>query len=153
MALKMTQQALTRFVDSVFPQIKGEFTVEALEADGLQVRMHIGEKHLRPGGTISGPSMFALADLAAYFMTIARIGPEALAVTTNCSIDFLRKPAAGTDLIAEAKLLKLGRQLSVCDVLIYSEGQETPVARASLTYSIPPAKNKTGDGVPGDGVK
>ena len=140
MALKMSQDALTDFVDGVFPQIRGDFSVEALEAGWLKVRMHIDEKHLRPGGTISGPSMFSLADLAAYFMTIARIGPEALAVTTNCSIDFLRKPAAGADLLAEAKLLKLGRQLSVCDVLIFSEGQGDPVARATLTYSIPPRK-------------
>ncbi|MGD9294953.1 MAG: PaaI family thioesterase [Roseobacter sp.] len=144
MTLKMTQEALTTFVASVFPQVKGEFTVEALDVETMQVRMHVGERHLRPGGTISGPSMFALADVAAYFMTMARIGPEALAVTTNCSIDFLRKPAAGVDLIAKARLLKLGRQLSVSDVLIYSEGQDMPVARATLTYSIPPAKNKTG---------
>lgn len=140
MTLKMTQSALVTFVDSVFPQVRGEFSVEALDTDNLQVRMHIVDKHLRPGGTVSGPSMFALADVAAYFMTIARIGPEALAVTTNCSIDFLRKPVAGADLIAKAELLKLGRQLSVCDVLVYSEGQLAPVARASLTYSIPPSK-------------
>ena len=141
MTLKMTREALTTFVDGVFPQVKGEFTIEALDADGIQVRLNVAEKHIRPGGTISGPSMFALADVAAYFMTIARIGPEALAVTTNCSIDFLRKPAAGVDLIAKTSLLKLGRQLSVCDVLLYSEGQEVPVARASLTYSIPPTRS------------
>jgi acyl-coenzyme A thioesterase PaaI-like protein len=83
--------------------------------------------------------MFALADVAIYLMILSRIGPVALAVTTNCAIDFLRKPAAGRDLIAEARLLKLGRVLAVGDVLIYSEGTADPVARASLTYSIPPA--------------
>jgi len=68
------------------------------------------------------------------------IGPKALAVTTNCSIDFMRKPAAGVDLIAECRLLKLGRVLAVGDVLIRSEGQSEPVARATLTYSIPPER-------------
>ena len=83
--------------------------------------------------------MFALADVAAYLVTLSQIGPKALAVTTNCSIDFMRKPLAGVPLVAEARLLKLGRTLSVTDVLIHSEGSEALVARASLTYAIPPA--------------
>jgi uncharacterized protein (TIGR00369 family) len=83
--------------------------------------------------------MFALADVAVYLAILSRIGPVALAVTTNCAIDFMRKPAAGRDLIGEARLLKLGRVLAVGDVLIRSEGEEAPVARAGLTYSIPPA--------------
>jgi uncharacterized protein (TIGR00369 family) len=70
--------------------------------------------------------------------TLAMIGPQALAVTTNCSIDFMRKPLADVHLIAKARLLKLGKQLSVTDVLIYSEGSDKPVARASLTYALPP---------------
>ena len=101
-------------------------------------RLLVDNRHLRPGGTVSGPSIFALADVSAYLMTLARIGPKALAVTTNCSIDFMRKPAAGVDLIAKTRLLKLGKLLSVCDVLVFSEGMEAPVARASLTYAIPP---------------
>ena len=108
--------------------------------ESLRVRLKVQQKHLRPGGTVSGPSMFALADVAAYLMTLARIGPEALAVTTGCSMDFMRKPAAGVDLIAETRLLKLGRSLSVSDILIFSEGSDKPVARATMTYSIPPAK-------------
>ena len=98
----------------------------------------VGDRHLRPGGTVSGPSMFALADVCAYLLTLANIGPKALAVTTNCSIDFMRKPAAGVDLIAKGRMLKLGKQLSVSDVLLFSDGLEKPVARASLTYAIPP---------------
>ena len=82
--------------------------------------------------------MFGLADVAAYIVTLSQIGPQALAVTTNCSIDFMRKPAADVPLIAKARLLKLGKQLSVTDVLLYSEGMDAPVARASLTYAIPP---------------
>ena len=94
---------------------------------------------LRPGGTVSGPAMFALADCAYYMATLAVLGREALAVTTSAAIDFMRKPAPG-GLTAEARVLKLGRSLSVGDVLIFSDGVEGPVARASLTYSIPPAR-------------
>ena len=85
-----------------------------------------------------GLDLVGLADVAAYLVTLSQIGPKALAVTTNCSIDFMRKPEAGVDMIAKARLLKLGKQLSVSDVLLYSEGLEKPVARASLTYAIPP---------------
>jgi uncharacterized protein (TIGR00369 family) len=102
------------------------------------VRLPVADRHLRPGGTISGPTMFSLADVSMYLATMAMIGPVTLAVTTNCSIDFMRKPAAGVDLIATGRLLKLGRVLAVGDVLIHSEGTIAPVARASLTYAIPP---------------
>ena len=138
MALKMDADALNAFLETAFLQVKGEFEVEAVTEDTIRMRLLVGERHQRPGNTVSGPSMFSLADVAAYLMTLARIGPQALAVTTNCSIDFMRKPAAGVDLIAEGRLLKLGRVLSVSDVLLYSEGQDKPVARATLTYSIPP---------------
>ncbi|WP_282128728.1 PaaI family thioesterase [Roseobacter litoralis] len=138
MTLKMDITTLCDFVEQVFEQVKGDFTVEDLTEDSLRVRLNVTDKHLRPGGTVSGPSMFALADMAAYYMTLAHIGPEALTVTTNCAIDFMRKPVAGVDLIAHARLLKLGRQLAITDVLLFSEGQAKPVARASLTYSIPP---------------
>ena len=104
------------------------------------MRLATADRHLRPGGTVSGPSMFALADVSVYLAILAMIGPEALAVTTNCSIDFMRKPAAGADLIAECRILKLGRVLAVGEVLIFSLGVDAPVARASLTYSIPPAR-------------
>jgi uncharacterized protein (TIGR00369 family) len=106
--------------------------------DLLTMRLLTAERHLRPGGTVSGPTMFALADVAIYLAILSRIGPVALAVTTNCSIDFMRKPEAGRDLLAEARLLKLGRQLAVGDVLIRSEGAGGVVARASLTYALPP---------------
>ena len=135
----MDVPALNAFLEVAFEQVAGEFRVEEVAPESIRVRLIVAQKHLRPGGTVSGPSMFSLADVAAYLMTLARIGPQALAVTTNCSIDFMRKPASGADLIAETRLLKLGRALSVCDAMIYSEGQDQPVARASLTYSIPPA--------------
>lgn len=138
MQLKMTTEDLTEFMAEVFPQVVGDFAVEDVRPMGITMRLIVSDRHLRPGGTVSGPSMFALADVAVYLAVLAMIGPQALAVTTNCSIDFMRKPAAGVDLIAECRLLKLGRVLAVGDVLIHSEGFEAPVARASLTYSIPP---------------
>lgn len=137
MALQMTIPQITAFLAEVFPQIDRDFAIEDLSAEDVTVRMNIEKRHLRPGGTVSGPSMFALADVSYYIATLAHIGPEALTVTTNCSIDFMRKPDA-CDMIAKARVLKLGRTLSVGDVLIYSEGNDKPVARANLTYSIPP---------------
>ena len=103
-------------------------------------RLLVDDRHLRPGGTVSGPSMFALADCAVYAMVLARVGRKALAVTTSCSFDFMRKPAADADIIAECRLLKLGRTLAVGDVLLFSEGSEAPVARSTMTYSIPPRR-------------
>jgi uncharacterized protein (TIGR00369 family) len=138
MAVMMNAAALNTFLKEVFLQVAQDFNVEDVSEEEITIRLLVAERHLRPGGTVSGPAMFGLADVAAYVMTLARIGPKALAVTTNCSIDFMRKPQAGVDLIAKARLLKLGKQLSVCDVLLFSEGADNPVARASLTYAIPP---------------
>lgn len=138
MPLKMTADELQAFVGEVFPQVKDDFVIEELADMRVKVRMRIGEQHLRPGGTVSGPSMFALADVSVYLAVMAMIGPKALAVTTNSSLDFMRKPASGVDLIGECRLLKLGKVLAVGDVLLFSEGMAQPVARASMTYSIPP---------------
>ncbi|EAU44403.1 MULTISPECIES: PaaI family thioesterase [Salipiger] len=139
MALAMTIEEVESYLSEVFPQVDGMFGIDRLDEDLLVMRLHVSDAHLRPGGTVSGPSMFSLADVAAYVATLARIGRQALTVTTHCSIDFMRKPEAGKDLLAEARLLKLGRTLSVTDVLLFSEGSDKPVAHASLTYSIPPA--------------
>jgi uncharacterized protein (TIGR00369 family) len=135
--LKMTAAELSAFLARDFAQVADDFVVEAATTDELVLRLKVGEGHLRPGGTVSGPTMFALADVAIYLAILSRIGPVALAVTTNASIDFMRKPEAGRDLIARARILKLGRVLAVGDVLIGSDGGEAPVARASMTYSIP----------------
>ncbi len=136
----MNEGEIAAFLVEQFPQVAGEFRLERLTPDGLVLRRHVSQAHLRPGGTVSGPTMFGLADVAFYLALLSRIGPVALAVTTNVSIDFLRKPMADTDLLGEARILKLGRQLAVGDVMIRSEGQDAPVARASLTYAIPPKK-------------
>jgi uncharacterized protein (TIGR00369 family) len=138
MQLQMDAGALAAFLAQDFGQVAEDFMVERADAAGVTLRMRVAEKHLRPGGTVSGPSIFALADVAMYLAILARIGPVALTVTTNCAIDFMRKPAAGRDLLGEARVLKLGRSLAVGDVMVFSEGMANPVARASLTYAIPP---------------
>lgn len=140
MALAFDVAGLTEYLHEIFPQVRDDFAIETMGENHLRMRLLTAERHLRPGGTVSGPSMFALADCAVYALILAHLGQEALAVTTNCSLDFMRKPAAGADLIGEARLLKLGRVLAVADVLIYSEGMAEPVARASMTYSIPPKR-------------
>lgn len=140
MKVKIGKEEMGTFLEEVFPQIDGMFAIDHLDEDLLVMRMFSDEKHLRPGNTVSGPSMFALADVAAYVATMCFVGKEALAVTTHCSIDFMRKPEADKDVLAHAKVLKLGKALSVTDVLLFSEGMEKPVAHASLTYSIPPMK-------------
>ena len=134
----MDADALAAFLEREFAQVADDFAVERADSGGVTLRLRVADKHLRPGGTVSGPTIFALADVAMYLALLSRIGPVALAVTTSSAIDFLRKPAAGRDLRGEARLLKLGRSLAVGDVLVFSEGGAEPVARASLTYAIPP---------------
>jgi uncharacterized protein (TIGR00369 family) len=138
MSLAMTAAELQAFLAASFGQVAADFVVERAEEEGVTLRLPVAERHLRPGGTVSGPAMFGLVDVAMYLAILARIGPKALTVTTNCSIDFMRRPAAGRDLLAQARVLKLGRVLAVGDVLVFSEGLAEPVARAGLTYSIPP---------------
>ncbi len=136
--LSFTIPQMTAFLSKVFPQVDGMFGIDRMDDELLVMRLLADERHLRPGGTVSGPAMFALADVSAYVATMARIGREALTVTTHASIDYMRKPAAGRDVLAHTRVLKLGRTLSVSDVLMFSEGSDAPVAHASLTYSIPP---------------
>jgi uncharacterized protein (TIGR00369 family) len=137
MHFKMDATSLSAFLAREFAQVAEDFVIEEL-GEELVVRLRVRADHLRPGGTVSGPNMFALADVGIYLAILARIGPVALAVTTNASMDFMRKPEAGRDLIARVRILKLGRVLAVGDVLIFSEGDARPVARAAMTYSIPP---------------
>ena len=138
--MQMDQDALSAFMEKEFPQVAQMFAIDSVKPMEVRVRLLHDDRHLRPGGTVSGPAMFALADVSVYLAILAMIGPKALSVTTNCAIDFMRKPAAGVDLICTARILKLGRSLAVGDCLIRSEGGADPVARASLTYSIPPVR-------------
>ena len=134
---KMTAQELESFVYAAFPEMERIFLVERVEDGFIQVRMLYDARQLRPGGTISGPSLMTLADTAMYLVVLAMIGPVALTVTTNLNINFLRKPSPA-DCIAQARLLKLGKRLAVGEVTMYSAGEAEPVAHATLTYSIPP---------------
>ncbi len=134
---KLSIAEVQDFLTREFPQVADDFIVEELGPMRARLRMEPGQRHLRPGGTISGPTLFTLADCAVYLCLIAMVGPEALAVTTNASIDFMRKPEAGKALIADVTLLKLGRALVVGDVHMRSDGSDALVARATLTYSRP----------------
>jgi len=146
----MNLAQLNAFIARHFPQvgIGSAFRLESVGHGSAVLRLVYGERHLRPGGTISGPAMFTLADLAIYMAILGEIGvgddperanlsPGALSVTTNLNINFLRKPRP-VDLIGEAKLMKLGRRLAVGEVWMRSENNAEPVAHATATYSIPP---------------
>ena len=136
----MSRGEVEDFLDREFPQIHadgGIFTIEAVGELTGRMRMRTTERHVRPGGTVSGPAMMTLADLAFYITILANIGPVGLAVTTNLSFNFLRKPEP-RDLVAECRLLKLGKRLAVGEVSLFSDGRGEPVCHATGTYSIPP---------------
>lgn len=132
----MNAAELNDFFEEAFPG-KRSATVEQADGKTTRTRLAYDAGQLRPGGTLSGPTMMALADTAMYALVLSAIGRVPLAVTTNLSINFLRKPLPG-DLIAEARMLKLGKALAVGDVIIRSDGSEAVVAHAVVTYSIPP---------------
>lgn len=138
----MTLAETVEFLEREFPQIHHGGRSYHLESVGpldARMRMDHHERHLRPGGTVSGPAMMALADLALYAAILSNIGPVGLAVTTNLAFNFLRKPGP-TGLIGEARLLKLGRRLAVGEVLITAPGSDDLVCHATGTYSIPPER-------------
>jgi len=136
--LKMDLDDLRSFLDAEFPQVADALDLRALSPGRLTVALRADDRHLRPGGTVSGPTMFMLADVGVYLAILSLIGPEPLAVTTNCTMDFLRKPRADEELLAEIEILKPGRRLAVGDVRLRSAGAVAHlVARASLTYFIP----------------
>lgn len=139
MTTRMTAPEISAYLDQVFPQLNHggrTYFVEDVGPMTARMRCDYHERHLRPGGTISGPTMMALADVALYVAILAQIGPVALAVTTSLSYNFLRKPGP-VALIGEAKLLKLGKRLAVGEVALYSQGESEMVCHATGTYSIP----------------
>jgi uncharacterized protein (TIGR00369 family) len=139
----LNAEQIADLLHQVFPQAFYDgcgLTLERVDYGSVRVRRHFHEDYVRPGGTISGPTMMELADFAMYVAVFSAVGPQPLAVTTNLNINFLRKPAPA-DLIAEAKLLKIGKRLAVGEVAIYSDGQEEPVAHVTSTYSIPTIAN------------
>lgn len=135
----MTIEQLETFRAEHFSQSDSlNMKIEALDGLTMRIRMPVREEHLRPGGTVSGPTLMFLADAGFYLLLLAQIGPVPLAVTTNLNISFMRRPASGADVIAEMRILKLGQKLAVGDVLMFSDGDADPVAHCQMTYAIPP---------------
>jgi len=130
-----THADISAFLATEFPQNK--CTVEAVGNASATVRHPVGFAELRPGGTVSGPVMMAVVDVALYVAILGEIGIVPLTVTTSLNINFLRKPSAERAIIGVCKLLKLGKSLAVGEVSLYSEGIAEPVAHAVGTYSIP----------------
>jgi uncharacterized protein (TIGR00369 family) len=133
----MTIAELRKFIAEHFPHPPADVEIEHLDDTSIRIRQATHHRNLRPGGTISGPTLMAMVDFGFYLLVLGRLGPVALAVTTNLNINFMRKPEPA-DLIGEGRLLKLGRSLAVGDFTIWSEGNKEPVAHATVTYSIPP---------------
>ena len=135
----MTRAEVEAFLERDFPQIHHggrSYHVEAVGPLSARLRLAYHERHIRPGGTLSGPAMMALADLALYVAILANIGPVGLAVTTNLAFNFLRKPGP-RDLIAECRLMKLGKRLAIGEVTMRSDGESDIACHATGTYSIP----------------
>jgi uncharacterized protein (TIGR00369 family) len=136
---KMSVAELTKFLHEEFPQAFGwgDLTVDSADGASCVLRQHFSDRMLRPGGTISGPTLMALADCAMYVVLLSAIGPVGLAVTTSLNINFLRKGAPGQDVLAAARLLKLGKRLAVGEVNLLSGASTDPIAHVTATYSIP----------------
>ncbi len=147
MTHSLTAADINSIIASGLPGAKGwGFMVENVTAEGVVCRVRYSDKQLRPGGTLSGPTMMALADAAMYAAVLARLGRLEMAVTQNLNINFLSRPEPA-DLIAKAEVLKMGRRTVVMDVKIFSEGRHEPVAHATGTYSLPPPKDHGGSAV------
>src|SRR5258705_10653220 len=134
---KMTVADLERFLHVEFPQAfsGGDISIESADGVSCLLRQRYSDQMLRPGGTISGPTLMALSDFAMYVVLLSAIGPVGLAVTTNLSINFLNKAPAGHDLIGQARLMKLGKRLAVGEVTLFSAAAGQPVAHVHATYS------------------
>lgn len=136
--MQATKEKLASFMASDFPQSKCR--VEAVGNGRATVSHDIGTDELRPGGTVSGPVLMSVADVALYVALLGEIGIVPLAVTTNLNINFLRKPSAEARIIGECELIKVGRSLATGEVSLYSEGSDQVVAHAVGTYAIPPER-------------
>jgi uncharacterized protein (TIGR00369 family) len=137
---RMTIEELVQFIDEQFPQANRNVRFTQLGEDSLECRLPYRDDYLRPGGTISGPALMALADTGAYWLILAMIGPVALAVTTSLNINFMRRPVPD-EMVAKARMLKLGRQLAVVEIHIEAASTGLLVAQATVTYSIPPGSS------------
>ena len=137
MDLKLTAEQVQALIRGGLPAVgKSGFTVEEVRPGYARVRLPFHEKMLRPGNVISGPTLFSAADSAMYALVLSHVGPELMAVTSNLNINFLNKGRPG-DVLAEAKLLKLGRRLAVMEVSITTGGDPMPVAHVTGSYALP----------------
>lgn len=132
------KQAIIDFLRQEFPQFN--YTIESVGERKSIIRHHTNDNDLRPGGTVSGPTLFGIADAALYVAILGELGIIALAVTTNMSINFLKRPSANRDVIAQCNLIKVGKTLVVGEVTLYSDEDDAPIAHAVGTYAIPPPK-------------
>jgi uncharacterized protein (TIGR00369 family) len=132
----VSKTEMEAFFSEEFPQ--ASFVIESFDEGSVTIRRKVDAGDLRPGGTVSGPTMMGLADCAIYAAILREIGLVALAVTTSLNINFLRKPVADKDILGVCKILKLGKTLATGEVTIYSEGDDRPIAHSVGTYSIPP---------------
>ena len=136
--MSATKQEIATFMAAEFPQSK--CIVEAVGDGRATVSHKVGSDELRPGGTVSGPVLMGVADVALYVAILGEIGIVPLAVTTSLTVNFLRKPSAEARILGECKLIKVGRLLAVGEVSLYSEGSSEPVAHVVGTYAIPPQR-------------
>jgi uncharacterized protein (TIGR00369 family) len=138
---KLSVAELGAFLLKEFPQAfaSGDITIERADGESCLIRERFHGRMLRPGGTVSGPTLMALADVAMYVVLLSAIGPVGLAVTTNLNINFLRKGQPGQDVLAADKILKLGKRLAVGEVSLMSGTSPDPIAHVTATYSIPNA--------------
>ena len=136
--MKSNLAEIVAFLEREFPQSLEKCRLESVSERAATVHYQIDARDLRPGGTVSGPTMMTLADYALYIAILGEIGLVGLAVTTNLSINFLSKPIASANIRGECKLMKVGKTLVVGDVWLYSVGKDEPIAHVVGTYSIPP---------------
>ncbi|MBR0872419.1 PaaI family thioesterase [Bradyrhizobium tropiciagri] len=138
---KMSVAEVEEFLRREFPQafVYDDVRIESADGETALLRQRFSERMLRPGGTVSGPTLMNLADFAMYVVLLSAIGPVGLAVTTNLNINFLRKGQPAQDVLAVAKLLKLGKRLAVGEVNLLSGSSPDPIAHVTATYSIPNA--------------
>ena len=136
---KMNVTELEKFLQVEFPQAfsSGDISIESADGKSCLLRQRYSDRMLRPGRTISGPTLMGLADCAMYVVLLSAIGPVGLAVTTSLNINFLRKGQPGQDVLAAARLLKLGKRLAVGEVHLLSGTLPDPIAHVTATYSIP----------------
>jgi uncharacterized protein (TIGR00369 family) len=139
----MNADEVNDLLRKVYPQLNeqyADYVAVEIRPGGCTVRLNANERHLRPGGTVSGPCLFTLADIGGYVCVLSHVGPEALSVTTNLNINFMRKAEAGP-VDGHCRILKLGRSLMVFDIEMVAGPERQIVAHATGTYSIPPKRS------------